>query len=352
MFQEIEPYEFCNDFAWIDPEPTDRVLIYRGSSVLVAGGEAERAAALETGAAAKTEPDAETSAHESPLRFPSYQLLRDAGVVGPKVAQGGLAKADGSHPEAFFLFTVGETAYFHCEVDEEALEKLLAGSADNMLGESQRGQAGCSSDALQWRFMPISMLHFHQPRHRVFAGMVGYEYDAWYGQRRFCGRCGARMVHDEVERMVRCPECNTMEFSKLFPAVIVGIVDPTTDRVLVSRYANREYKKYALVAGFCEMGETVEQTVHREVMEEVGLSVKNLRYYKSQPWPPSSSLLFGFFCELDGDARITLDEHELEHAEWLPRADLPKEEADYSLTRDMMRVLREGREKDYGPQVI
>lgn len=387
MFQEIEPYEFCNDFAWIDPEPTDRVLIYRGSSVLVAGGEAERAASLETGAAAKTEPDAETSAHESPLRFPSYQLLRDAGVVGPKVAQGGLAKADGSHPEAFFLFTVGETAYFHCEVDEEALEKFLTGSADNMLGESadspiddsmdessddlmrepeneqsgslsteaagesQRGQAGCSSDALRWRFMPISMLHFHQPRHRVFAGMVGYEYDVWYNQRRFCGRCGARMVHDEVERMVRCPECNTMEFSKLFPAVIVGIVDPTTDRVLVSRYANREYKKYALVAGFCEMGETVEQTVHREVMEEVGLSVKNLRYYKSQPWPPSSSLLFGFFCELDGDARITLDEHELEHAEWLPRAELPKKEADYSLTRDMMRVLREGREKDYGPQV-
>ena len=346
MFQEIEPYEFCNDFAWVDPEPTDRVLIYRGSSVLVAGAEPEQATALDADAA-KTGSYAKTSTHESPLRFPSYQLLRDAGVVGPKAAQSGIAKADGSHPEAFFLFTVGETAYFHCEVDEEALEKLLAGSA----GESQRGQAGNSLDELQWRFMPISMLHFHQPSHRVFAGMVGYEYAVWYSQRRFCGRCGTRMVHDEVERMVRCPECNTMEFSKLFPAVIVGIVDPATDQVLVSRYANREYKKYALVAGFCEMGETVEQTVHREVMEEVGLSVKNLRYYKSQPWPPSSSLLFGFFCELDGDARITLDEHELEHAEWLPRAELPKEEAGYSLTRDMMRVLREGREKDYGPRL-
>ena len=398
MFQEIEPYEFCNDFAWVDPEPTDRVLIYRGSSVLVAGAESVQTAALEAGATAKTWPDAEIDKRESPLRFPSYQLLRDAGVVGPKVAQRGLAKADGTHPEAFFLFTVGETAYFHCAVDEEALERLLAGSAGNMSDESMDlsmgdslddltgdskgvlsgelsteltggsqgvqvtgdqvddgqvdgGQADDSLDALHWRFMPISMLHFHQPRHRVFAGMVGYEYAAWYDQRRFCGRCGSRMVHDEVERMVRCPECNTMEFSKLFPAVIIGIVDPVTDRVLVSRYANREYKRYALVAGFCEMGETVEQTVHREVMEEVGLSVKNLRYYKSQPWPPSSSLLFGFFCELDGDARITLDEHELEHAEWLPREELPKEESDYSLTREMMRVLREGREKDYGPRL-
>ena len=393
MFQEIEPYEFCNDFAWVDPEPTDRVLIYRGSSVLVAGAESAQTAALEAGATAKTWPNAEIDKHESPLRFPSYQLLCDAGVVGPKVAQRGLTKADGTHPEAFFLFTVGETAYFHCEVDEETLEKFLAGSTgdarggltdpsiggslDDLTGGSKNGrsgglsaestggsrggqvddgqvdggQAADSPNALHWRFMPISMLHFHQPRHRVFAGMAGYEYAVWYDQRRFCGRCGSRMVHDEVERMVRCPECNTMEFSKLFPAVIIGIVDPVTDRVLVSRYANREYKRYALVAGFCEMGETVEQTVHREVMEEVGLSVKNLRYYKSQPWPPSSSLLFGFFCELDGDARITLDEHELEHAEWLPREELPKEESDYSLTRDMMRVLREGREKDYGPRL-
>ena len=95
------------------------------------------------------------------------------------------------------------------------------------------------------------------------------------------------------------------------------------------------------------MGETIEETVHREVMEEVGLRVKNLRYYKSQPWPFSSSLLMGFFCELDGSDAIILDEHELESAEWLDRADLPTEDADYSLTRDMMQVLREGRDKSY-----
>lgn len=93
-------------------------------------------------------------------------------------------------------------------------------------------------------------------------------------------------------------------------------------------------------------GETVEQTVHREVMEEVGLRVKDLRYYKSQPWPDSSSLLFGFFCELEGDPEIRLDEHELSFAEWLDREELLTDN-DHSLTREMMGVLREHRETDF-----
>lgn len=306
MFQDVEPKSFCNDFAWVDPEPTDRVLVYRDSSVLVA-------------------------CEDDVLRFPSYQEMRDEGVAGSTAATRSHdalpTRTDGVQPRALFLFTVGDTAYYRCEVDETALAAFVEGGS--------------------WEFMPIGLLHNHGPRHRAFAGMVGYEYHLWYDTRRFCGRCGTRMVHDTVERMVRCPECGCMEFSRLFPAVIIGIVDRQRDRVLVSRYANRAYKRYALIAGFCEMGETVEQTVHREVAEEVGLAVKNLRYYASQPWPPSSSLLFGFFCDLDGEASITLDEHELEHAEWLERADLPKEDADYSLTRDMMRVLREGRETDY-----
>lgn len=95
-----------------------------------------------------------------------------------------------------------------------------------------------------------------------------------------------------------------MVFPKISPAVIVAVTD--NDRVLLTKYAGRTYKNYALVAGFNEAGETIEQTVRREVMEEVGLKVKNLKYYKSQPWGLSGSLLSGFFCELDGDDKITL----------------------------------------------
>lgn len=333
VFQDIEPYSYCNDFAWIEPEPADRVLVYRGAAVLAAlegGG---------SGAEQGADASAPAGEAEGQLTFPSYRLLAEAGVIGPDTAEDGIARADGAHPAALFLFTVGDTAYFRCEVDEQALDALLADAAP------QDGFARPGSPS--WRFIPTSELHEHGPRHRAFAGFVGYEYDTWYASRRFCGRCGTPLVHDIVERMVRCPQCGCMEFPKLFPAVIVGIVDRARDRVLVSRYANREYKRYALIAGFSELGETVEQTVHREVMEEVGLKVRNLRYYRSQPWPPSNSLLLGFFCELDGDDAITLDDHELEHAEWLDRADLPREGDDHSLTRDMMRVLRERGEERY-----
>lgn len=92
--------------------------------------------------------------------------------------------------------------------------------------------------------------------------------------------------------MMRCEHCGQMEFPKICPAVIIGVTDG--NRLLMSKYAGRDYKKYALIAGFAEIGETIEETVQREVMEEVGLKVKNLRYYKSQPWSFSDTLLFGF----------------------------------------------------------
>ena len=79
----------------------------------------------------------------------------------------------------------------------------------------------------------------------------------------------------------------------------------------MSKYAGRNYKKYALLAGFAEIGETLEETVKREVMEEVGLKVKNIRYYKSQPWSFSDTLLMGFYCDLDGSDEITLDRKNL-----------------------------------------
>ena len=98
-----------------------------------------------------------------------------------------------------------------------------------------------------------------------------------------------------------------MVFPKIAPAVIVGVTNGR--KILMTKYANREYKRYALIAGFTEIGETAEETVAREVKEEVGLSVKNIRYYKSQPWGFDSNLLLGYFCELDdeGDV-IRLDE--------------------------------------------
>ena len=110
----------------------------------------------------------------------------------------------------------------------------------------------------------------------------------------------------------------------------------------MSKYAGRAYKKYALLAGFTEIGETAEETVAREVMEEVGLKVKNIRYYKSQPWSFSDTLLLGFYCDLDGDGAVTLDRKELALAEWFEREDIPDTASTESLTNEMIMRFKNG----------
>lgn len=131
-----------------------------------------------------------------------------------------------------------------------------------------------------------------------------------------------------------------MLYPQICPAVIIGVTHG--DKILLSKYNGRNYKDYALLAGFAEIGETIEETVKREVWEEVGLHVKNIRYYKSQPWPHSSSLLFGFFAQLDGDDEtIQLEEEELSMAVWMHRDDLPMEADHVSLTNEMILYFKE-----------
>ncbi|HJD46450.1 MAG TPA: NAD(+) diphosphatase [Candidatus Mediterraneibacter norfolkensis] len=179
-----------------------------------------------------------------------------------------------------------------------------------------------------------------KPRHQSFAGITAYQLHNWYRDHKFCGRCGHMLMRDEKERMLRCEECGNMVYPKICPAVIIGVTDGS--RILMSKYAGRAYKKYALLAGFTEIGETVEETVVREVMEEVGLKVKNIRYYKSQPWSFSDTLLMGFYCDLDGSGSITLDREELALAEWFEREEIPEMTSHESLTNEMIMRFKKG----------
>lgn len=192
-----------------------------------------------------------------------------------------------------------------------------------------------------YSFENIQSMRSAQPKHLAFAGVTGMQLSSWYQSRRFCGKCGSQLQHSKEERMLYCPECHQMEYPKISPAVIIGVIHG--NRLLLSKYAGREYKKYALLAGFAEIGETIEDTVKREVMEEVGLKVKNLRYYKSQPWSFTDTMLFGFFADLDGDEDITLDRQELAMAEWFEREELPVRYEDCSLTNEMIMAFKEGR---------
>ena len=193
-----------------------------------------------------------------------------------------------------------------------------------------------------YRYEPAQTARSASPLYTAFAVSLAVRLSAWYDQNVYCGACGTAMVHSTTERAVVCPKCVNTVYPRIDPAVIVAVTDG--DRLLVTKYPGG--RSYALVAGYIESGETPEDAVRREVMEEAGIRVKDIRYYKSQPWPFSGSLLLGFVCVLDGDDKITVDTGELEDARWLERADIPDRSNDISLTAEMMELFRSGKGKD------
>ena len=189
-----------------------------------------------------------------------------------------------------------------------------------------------------FRYIDIKVFLESSKRHKGFATVTAFQLSNWYQNHRFCGKCGHELVHADKERMLHCAHCGNMEYPKLAPAVIVGIRNG--EYLLMTKYRGRISRYYALVAGFAEIGETIEETVRREVKEEVGLEIKNISYYKSQPWGLTDTLLFGFYADVDGDDTITLDEEELELGKWIHYTDIDSTHTHYSLTSEMIQHFR------------
>ena len=177
-------------------------------------------------------------------------------------------------------------------------------------------------------------------RHLIFAAITAGHLNNWYALNKFCGRCAHPLIPAKHERALVCPSCGNVIYPRINPAVITGVTNG--DFLLLTKYAERNLPFYALVAGFAEIGESFEETVKREVKEEVGLEVTNIRYYKSQPWGFSGDLLAGYFCDVTGDPAIKMDPHELKEAVWMPRADIPGQNDDFSLTNEMMIAFKDG----------
>ena len=196
-----------------------------------------------------------------------------------------------------------------------------------------------------YAYVPLRSLRGAEPRERAFAAFTGRHLHYWYTHQRFCGACGAGTEPSKTERAMVCPACGSVYYPVIAPAVIIGVIKG--DRLLVSRYANRPYRNMALLAGFNEIGETLEDTVRREVMEEVGIRVRNVRYYRSQPWGIDHDLLAGFFCDADGDEPLRVERGELETAWWAAKEEFDDLPDSASLTFDMMRrfaeTVREGK---------
>jgi len=197
---------------------------------------------------------------------------------------------------------------------------------------------------LEWR--SVGSFRDMVPEWLAFAGITGYHLWQWLVTHAYCGQCGVPMGKSRIERALVCPACGLVEYPHISPAVIVGVRDG--ERLLLTRYAGRSYRRYALVAGFVEVGEAVEDTVRREVLEETGLTVGAVHYFASQPWAFSQSLLLGFFADLDGPDQVSLDDGELSEAVWFERRQLPESANTLSLTATMIEAFRNGEDKRGG----
>lgn len=190
-------------------------------------------------------------------------------------------------------------------------------------------------------FYETGIIRDLKPMWISFAAVSAGQIHRFFTTNRFCGCCGSPMIKSKKERSVVCSSCGNTVYPKIAPAVIVAVTHE--GKLLLTKYAGREYTRYALVAGYTEFGETLEATVKREVMEEVGLRVKNIRYYKNQPWAFSDSILVGFWAELDGSPQIRLDETELSTAVWVAPEDISDDYTNLSLTHEMILLFKNGK---------
>lgn len=288
MIQDIAPHHYDNAYRPVPPQPEDYILYFNGNEALL-------------------------KMKDGVIDFPRF---RDLETAAPSPSDP--ISSSPLYTDAVYLFQIDEQRFYliHDLNTEDLPDFSMAGTQTFRNAE---------------------------PQYLAFAGITAHQLYQWYGIRRYCGRCGSPMRHDTRERMMYCETCHNAEYPKLSPAVIIGLTHK--NRLLLSKYAGRSYAKYALLAGFVEIGETIEETVKREVMEEVGLPVKNIRYYKSQPWSFSSSVLMGFYCDLDGDDEtITLDENELALAQWFQRDEIPVKPSRDSLTNEMIMTFVHGKE--------
>lgn len=205
----------------------------------------------------------------------------------------------------------------------------------------QLGEHPCFSVELEVEATPPSGMRFQDLRYLLLqldetlgklAGRA-IQVMAWDRDHQFCSRCGATPETLPHERTKKCPNCGLSSYPRLSPAIIVRV--RRGDEILLARAHRWPPGMYSVLAGFVEPGETLEEAVAREVYEEVGLQVENIRYFGSQPWPFPNSLMLGFTADYAG-GELRLEEAEIEDARWYPLDQLPKIPPKISIARRLI----------------
>jgi NAD+ diphosphatase len=211
------------------------------------------------------------------------------------------------------------------------------------LAKEADAPAGMSFEGLRTLFSVLDDAHF------ALAGRALQLVD-WDRTHQFCGRCGTATVTKPDERVRVCPSCRLSAYPRVAPAIMALVHRRNEGRheVLLARGPHFPPGMYSALAGFVEPGESLEQCVAREVAEEVGVRVQNLRYFASQPWPFPHSLMIAFVCEWR-DGELQRQDSEIEDAKWFEVLQLPKLPSRISIARRLIdAVCQELIEKSNG----
>ncbi len=184
-----------------------------------------------------------------------------------------------------------------------------------------------------WTFQGLRRVFDFLPKAQFWTAARAIQIVAWDRDHQYCGRCAKRTETMTRERAKACPNCGLHTYPRLSPAIIVLIENG--DQILLARSHNHPPDRFSVLAGFVEPGETLEEATAREIYEEVGLRVKNICYFGSQPWPFPNSLMIAFTCEYAG-GEIVLEEAEMAEAAWFTVENLPRVPKKMSISRELI----------------
>lgn len=229
------------------------------------------------------------------------------------------------HDHKLLVMSEGERA--HVPGRDELASASIAAGTDHYLGEL--GAKHCYALAAESEALPTVGMKWVGLRalfgrlddaHFALAGRA-FQVLQWDSTHRYCGRCGTPTERHATERARTCPSCGLAHYPRLSPAVMALVL--RDEKLLLARSPHFPPEMFSALAGFVEPGETLEETLAREVREEVGIEIKNLRYFGSQPWPFPHSLMIAFVADYAG-GEITPQPGEIEAADWYAIDRLPR----------------------------
>lgn len=185
----------------------------------------------------------------------------------------------------------------------------------------------------EWQFVRVRDLYTRIPDEELAIAAYAVRMIAYDRNTRFCGRCGTGTLPLPAERAKHCPACGLVTYPRLSPAIIVLI--RRGDRILLARSSRFPAGLFGLIAGFVEPGENLEHALRREVLEETGITIENIRYFGSEPWPFPDSLMIGFIADYAG-GELAVDPREIESASWFDKKHLPRIPEKLSISRALI----------------